>query len=154
MIWYYNQGDLMKKLCHFFLIVSILCSGSMWADSVVWSGEVNSDGTPTVNIPLTLGKKYQIRVSGEMNLGKWWQQGKPLAEDACYEYNDLVQPIKLDTLKNSMNIPLDNTAYHPNHVYQSKPFVTAQSGIHFWIYDTDYNNNSGSLHAEVLEISE
>jgi len=138
---------------HFFLLLLNLSFFlTCHAEQIVWSGEVNSNGTPTVSIPLVLGQKYQIKASGIVNLGKWWQQGKPFANDACYEFNPQLTPTALQTLKNSLNLPLGDGSYHINHVYESAPFMAVQSGIHFWIYDTNYADNSGSLHVEILKL--
>ena len=94
----------MKQFFLSLFVFSIFCSSGVYADHVIWSEEVKSDGTPSAAVSLNLGKKYRIRVSGEINLDKWWQAGKPLGEDAYYEYNEEVVPIKLDTLKNSSNL--------------------------------------------------
>ncbi|WP_068469285.1 hypothetical protein [Candidatus Protochlamydia phocaeensis] len=121
--------------------------------SIVWKGEVNSDGTPSKVIKLELGKHYQIEVSKVVNLGKWWQQGEPFAEDACYEFNPKIPPKKLNTLRNSMNITIGDGQYHPDHVYTSPVFTASQTGIHFWVYDSDYNDNSGSFQVKVFKIN-
>lgn len=125
-----------------------------YGDTVVWSGKVKSDGTPTQSIKLQLGKKYQIKVSGLVNLGKWWQQGEALANDACYEFNSHVTPHKVDTFKNSLNIPVCTGEYHPDHIYQSNPFLAIQSGIHFWIYDTNYDDNNGNFDVQVIQVAD
>lgn len=121
------------------------------AENVVWNGEVDSNGVPSSFISLELGKTYQIRASGTMNLGKWWQDGKPLNEDACYEFNPEIEPIQSDFLKNSMNVPFSVEGYNPKHVYLSKPFVAKQNGIHFWISDIDYSDNTGILKVEIIQ---
>lgn len=136
-----------------FSITLMMIVGTIYSDTVVWSGKVNADGTPSKVVPLTLGKKYIIKVSGIVNLGKWWQQGKPLAEDACYEFNAELKPEKYNTFSNSLHISVCDGTYHADHVYQSSPFMAAQSGIHFWVYDTDYSNNSGSLDVQVIEVN-
>jgi hypothetical protein len=130
----------------------IFCASSTYADKVVWSGEVQSNGSPTHLIKLTLGKQYQIKVSGAINLGKWWQLGKPLADDACFEYNEETAPTFVNTLRNSMQISVCDGVYHSDHIYLSKPFIAAQNGIHFWICDTDYTDNSGALNVQVIEL--
>lgn len=139
-----------------FLRTTIFCIfsiSSIYGDTVVWSGNLSAKGEQSPIVPLTLGKHYRIKVSGTMNLGKWWQQGKPLEDDACYEFNDSMPAIKIDSFKNSLHIHLGDGKYHPDHLYQSELFTAAQEGVHFWIYDTDYSDNSGSLHVEVIEVS-
>ena len=144
----------MKKLSLSLVILCLSIFSSTWADTVVWSGNVSAKGTPTAVIPLVLGKKYQVKVSGTLNLGKWWQAGKPLEEDAFFEYNSSVEPFKLETLKNSLNLPLSDNTFHADHVYISKPFTATQTGLHFWISDIDYTDNTGSLQVQVIELDD
>lgn len=141
------------RLMIFFLLICFQAINS-YADHVIWDGKVLSDGTPTAFVKLEIGKNYRIKVQGSANLGKWWQQGKPLASDACYEYADGVPPSKLEVLKNSMSISVCDGHYHPDHIYQSAIFKTKQSGIHFWMFDSDYTDNSGELQVQVIEITE
>jgi hypothetical protein len=117
---------------------------------IVWRGNVQANGAPTPFISLILGKKYQIKAKGEINLGKLWQEEKPLAEDACYEYNAKITPIALDSLRNSIGIPLDNKSFNENHTYVSKPFIAKNNGIHFWINNSDYNKSSGALDVTII----
>lgn len=126
------------------------------ADNVVWKGEINADGTPTSAIKLEVRKRYQIKVSGFVNLGKWKQGGKNLANDACYEFDEEGNTFqRVETIKNSHDITVcSDKKYHPDHVYQSEPFVAKQDRIHFWIYDTYYDDNSGSLKVEVSQVTE
>lgn len=112
--------------------------GSCYADEVVWSGEVKSDGSPTAPIPLILHERYQIKVSNPINIGKWVQAQETLANDACFEFNKEKSLQQIETLKNSQNISVCDGTYHTDHIYQSKPFVANQNRIHFWINDTDY----------------
>jgi len=144
----------MKKLSLPLLFFCTSFFSQVLADTVVWSGDVDSNGTPTALIPLTLGKQYQVKASGTLNLGKWWQAGKPLEEDAFYEYNNSIDPIKLETLKNSFNLSLNNNGFHPDHVYLSKPFTAAQNGVHFWISDIDYGDNTGKLQVQIIELTD
>lgn len=142
---------------HFFLLFCILCSlysGIAWADITQWKGKIRSDGSKTALVPLTIGNSYQLKVSGTVNLGKWHQQGKPLGSDACFEYDlqNEISPTKMETFRNSMNISVCDGVFHPDHIYLSQPFIAAQSGIHFWIYDIDYSDNSGDLFVEVIEL--
>ena len=144
----------MKKLSLSLVILCTSVFSTAWTDTVVWSGNVSAKGTPTPVIQLVLGKKYQVKVSGTLNLGKWWQAGKQLEEDAFFEYNNAVEPFKLETLKNSLNLPLSDTTFHADHVYISKPFIATQTGFHFWISDTDYKGNTGALQVQVIELEE
>jgi len=53
-----------------------------------------------------------------------------------------------------MNFEVCGGKYQSDHVYISQPFVAVQSGIHFWIYDTDYEDNSGEFEVEVIQVTE
>jgi hypothetical protein len=117
----------MNRLFAFFFTCAVLALGCCQANTVVWNGEVNASGAPSDSVPLVLGKKYMIKVSGIVNLGKWWQQGKPLAEDACYEFNAPSGPTHYRTFKNSLRVSVCDGKYHDDHTYQSEPFVAAQS---------------------------
>ena len=128
------------------------CLGNAYAEEVIWSGEVQADGSPTAPIPLVLHQSYQIKAWGTINLGKWVQNGEELADDACYEFGKKTPPAKLKILHNSQNISLDDEVYHPDHIYKSAPFKAAQNRIHFWVSDTDYDDNKGSLHVEIFHL--
>jgi hypothetical protein len=145
-------GPFMKQHFLLFLLFLSFC-GSAHAEKIVWSGPVNSNGNPTQLVTLTLGETYQISANGTINLGKWWQDGSPLIEDAAYEYNENVKPVKLDSLKNSMNISIGNT-FNADHVYKSKPFKALQNGIHFWIQDIDYSDNTGALQVQIVQLDD
>lgn len=132
--------------------MSIIFSAQTFAAKTIWEGKVQSDGTPTKPIPLTLRKEYQIKVSGFMNLGKWIQNREKLANDACYEFSSEKEVAKIDTLKNSQDISACDGTYHQDHVYTSAKFTAKQNRIHFWTYDTDYDDNSGSFHVEVIQL--
>lgn len=140
-----------RLLPYFFFLNSYICSS--YGDEVIWKGKVNSDGIPTELIPLKIHDKYQIRVSGYINLGKWVQQGEKLANDACYEFGEKNLPTKQGTLKNSNNISTCDDKYHVDHIYLSKPFVAKQNRIFFWVYDTDYEDNNGAFELEVIHKS-
>lgn len=142
----------MKRFCFFLSFCLVFLQAFAFTENVIWKGEVSADGTPSPVIKLVLEKKYQIKVSGTINLGKWWQKGEPLENDACYEFNEEVTPRKLLSLRNSMNIPLHDEEFHPDHIYLSRPFLAAQDGIHFWVYDTNYSDNSGAFHVELIEL--
>jgi hypothetical protein len=147
----------MKKIFSLIATSYVMCLFA--TDSLVWQGKVNSDGTPTPSVKLSLGKKYKIQVSGKINLGKWRSGGKPLENDACFEFiahsdDKDNQKKKLETIKNSLNINVCNGTYRQDHIYESPVFMAAQSGIHFWVYDTDYEDNSGELELKVINVKE
>lgn len=131
-----------------------LCICNAYADEVIWKGVVDSNGTPTDTIPLKLREQYQIRVGKYTNLGKWIQANEQLANDACYEFSfefsGKFPPKKFESFKNSHNISVCDGTFHIDHVYQSEPFVAEQNRIFFWIYDTNYDDNSGVLEVEVI----
>lgn len=126
----------------------------MQASEVVWEGTVHSDGSPSKTISLDLHQKYQLRGSGFVNLGKWVQNREKLANDANYEFNSEGETEKVVSLKNSLDIPLGDGKYHADHIYQSEPFTPKQNKIHFWVYDTDYEDNNGEFKVEVLRITD
>lgn len=131
-------------------ILMCLCFGKFYADEVIWRGNVKSDGSATIPIPLILNERYQIKASKSINVGKWVQAGEELASDACYEFNKEKYLNKLECLKNSQNISVCNGTYHPDHIYQSEPFVAKQNRLHFWVYDTNYDDNRGDFHVEII----
>jgi hypothetical protein len=135
------------------VLLSLSIASTSYADHVIWKGNVSSDGTPTHPIKLELLKKYRIQVRGNIDLGKWWKQGKELASDSCYEYADGIAPTKVDSIKNSMNISVCEGIYHSNHIYDSNPFVATQNRIHFWVNDLDYDDNSGHFEVQITEIA-
>lgn len=137
---------------------SVVCAALLlfsqgFAESTTWEGEVNSNGTPTELIKLTLGKTYNIKVSGTVNTEKWHQGGAALGEDACFDFGDRVQPIPNELIKNSMGLDFcGDRLYHSDHIYESHAFVAKQNGIHFWVNDTDYSDNNGSFKIQVVEL--
>jgi carbohydrate-selective porin OprB len=138
----------------FFLYACLLCVISFsrcYADKVIWSGDVSSNGLPTAPIELKLHKKYQIKVNGFVNLGKWRQNGEALASDACFEFNKENSTEKLISLKNSLDISVCDGTYHPSHQYESLPFIAQQNRIFFWVSDTNYEDNSGAYKVEITE---
>ncbi len=135
------------------LFFCLKCHADTDTGTVIWSGTINADGTPSPVVQLELGQRYQLKVSGSMNLGNWYQNHQPLRNDACYQFNDAVTPTKLTATKNSMSLSVCDGKYHADHVYVSKPFLAYQSGIHCWIDDTDYSNNSGTLQLQVIKLS-
>lgn len=125
-------------------------------ETAIWSGKLNSNGTPTKPVKLEIGQKYRIEVEGFINLGKWHQQKKALANDACFEFSDeTVPPVrtKMKCFKNSFDLSVCDGNFHEDHKYKSEPFKALQSGIHFWVYDTNYEDNSGELNVKVIQIS-
>jgi hypothetical protein len=140
-----------KKLTiTFFIGLSIF--NLNFAEEIVWSGEVSSDGTPSKAINLNLDKKYQIIVSGTINLGKWVQAGKPLGEDASYDFNAPTGPRRVEIFKNSNDIALDDQSFNPNHIYKSEPFVAKQNKIHFWVHDEDYSDKVGNFDVKIVQL--
>lgn len=130
-----------------------LCVQSLYADQVIWKGEVTSDGATTPLIPLTLRERYKIKVAGSVNLGKWVQAGQKLANDACFEYNKMQSLTKHEFLRNSHDISVCDGTYHSDHEYESQPFIAKKNRIFFWIDDTDYEDNSGSFQVEIIQIT-
>ena len=143
----------MKRNLLLLLILTItLGLQNAYADRLVASGNVPSNGKPTNQINLTNGKSYYIVVSGAVTFGTW-SNGKKLLNDACYEFNAKGYLDPLPVFQNNYNIIVcDN--YNPNHIYKSAPFVSSGQPINFWIYDTDYRDNSGGMHLELYEIEQ
>lgn len=139
----------MKRI---FLIMSLFTATYCSADTVIWNGKVSADGTPTPPIDLKLNQKYQIVVGGFVNLGKWVQNGEQLANDACYEFNKKKNLSKVDSFQNSGDISVCDGHYHPDHIYKSAPFKAKENKIHFWIYDTDYDDNTGAFDVQVIQL--
>lgn len=136
---------------------TLLCClyfGNICADTIAWSGTILADGSPTPAIKLNIGSTYRIKVSGTVNLGKWWIQGQSLGSDPCYEFStNVLPPTRHETFKNSMHLSICDGTYHPDHIYESTPFVAVQDRLHFWIYDSTYEDNTGSFDAQVIEIT-
>lgn len=135
-----------------FVLCFFITSSSLLADTVVWKGQVSADGTPSKAIDMTNGKKYQIIVSGSINLGKWVQAGQKLADDPAFEYNAPTGPVHLNIFRNSHDIPFDVKTINPEHIYKSLPFLAKQNKIHFWVNDTDYSDNSGAFDVQLVQI--
>jgi len=141
----------MKILLTAFL--ALLCTHAS-AENLIWEGEVNSNGTPSPFIELKLNQKYNIKVSGVINTNKWHQAGQNLGEDACFDFAEQLHPVANELIKSSL-IDLDfckDGLYHPDHVYESHPFVAKQSGVHFWVNDDDYTDNTGAFKVQVFEL--
>lgn len=133
-----------------FLALVTTVSTTLIADEVIWSGKVKSDGTPTPPVKLVLNETYEIKAKGFVNLGKWVQAGEKLATDACYEFNKETEQDKIESMRNSLNISVCDGTYHPDHIYTSKPFEAKHNLIHFWVFDTDYEDNNGAFDVEVI----
>lgn len=134
-------------------LVFLVFSQSYAAEKIVWSGDVQANGTPSALVTLKLHNQYQIRVSGFVNLGKWIQHGEELASDACYEFNKENYTTKVEALKSSSHeISVCDGMYHPDHVYTSKPFAAKQDRIHFWVNDHYYDDNHGTFQVEVIDL--
>lgn len=142
----------MRYTCLSFFIAGMICFSESYADKVVWKGFVSSNGTPTSTAELKLKQRYQIKASGEINLGKWWQGKNALANDACFQYNGPQGPESLASLKNSNDISVCDGKYHESHVYESAPFVPKQNKIHFWVNDEDYSDNTGEFYVQIIEL--
>lgn len=130
------------------VVLTLACSAQ--AETLIWNGQVDSNGAPTIPIELKIGQTYVIRVSGKVNLGKWTKNNEKLANDACWEFSPSKSVSKMDSVKNSLNVSICDGSYHPNHIYESKPFKALQNRIHFWINDTDYEDNTGFFHVQIF----
>lgn len=122
------------------------------AEKIVWSGEVSSNGEPTETITLVNNNRYQIKVQGFVNLGKWIQNREELANDACYEFSPSGKAEKAKALANSADISVCEDKYRTDHNYQSEPFIAKQNRIHFWINDSNYDDNSGAMKVQIIEL--
>lgn len=129
------------------------CLCNSFADEVIWRGKIHSNGTPSEQITLIIHQKYQIKASGYINLGKWMQANEKLANDPCFEFNEKFVPEKLESLKNSQNVPICTGTYQPDHSYLSDPFTAKQNRMFFWVFDTDYDDNSGAFDVEVIHLT-
>lgn len=135
------------------LLTFLSLATSAYCETIVWSGTVNANGTPSPLISLELHKEYIIKASGFVNLGKWIQNNEKLANDACYEFNNETSTAKVATLRNSIDISLCTGEYRPDHKYQSAPFSAKHDRIHFWVYDTTFEDNSGEFKVEIVQTS-
>lgn len=134
------------------LITFTMAFGQICAATSIWEGEINSNGTPTEMVKLSLGKKYTVKVSGVVNTNKWHQGSAALGEDACFDFGDQVNPQPNELVKNSLNIDIcADKQFHPDHIYESEPFEAKKNGIHFWVDDDDYTDNHGSFKAQIFE---
>lgn len=136
-----------------YAMIGCVLFSHLCAETLVWEGEIDSNGTPTEAIKLSLEKKYKIRLSGIINTNKWHQGGTALGEDACFDFGDHVHPVPNELVKNSMDLDFcEDGLYHADHSYDSKPFVAKQNRIHFWVNDDDYLDNTGTFKVQVYEL--
>lgn len=131
---------------------ALFLAGPCFAEKIIWNGGVYADGTPTQPIGLTLQQHYRIKVSGYVNLGKWIQNREKLASDACYEFSKEGSRAKASSLRNSSEISICDDDYHSDHVYESKPFIAKENRIHFWVHDTNYEDNTGFFNVQLIEL--
>ncbi|CUI16123.1 hypothetical protein PNK_0495 [Candidatus Protochlamydia naegleriophila] len=142
----------MRHVNLLFCLSALFFASPCCAEKIIWSGEVYADGTPTSSIGLTLQHHYRIKVSGYVNLGKWIQNREKLASDACYEFSKEGSRTKTVSLRNSSEIPICDDDYHSDHIYESKSFLAKENRIHFWVHDTNYEDNTGSFKVQLVEL--
>lgn len=143
------------KMFIFLLFIMLSCFHNVYTDTVLWTGNVNSNGSRTQNIQLQNGRDYYFMVDGSVYFGRWWQNGRNLLNDACYEFNARVNPQYLPVFKNSLGVPFNNTAYRSDHIYRSINFrPSGWQSINFWIFDTDYRDNRGSLRVRLSPVDQ
>jgi len=142
------------KLRLLFLVFFLAIFGfySAVADTLVWSGNVNSKGDSTPSIPMQNGETYYVKVMGSMYYGKWEVNGKGLNNDACYEYTAKGHADPLPVFNTFLNISVCDGRYRPDHVYFSVPFISGGEPASFWNFDTDYRDNSGRLFVELYHV--
>lgn len=130
----------------------LLAESTASAQNMIWSGWVNSRGAQTNGPVLAGNQRYVIRVSGSVYFGRWWRNGRPLNDDACYEYTAKGAPDPLPVFRNSYGVPVCDGQYRASHVYQSAAFLGRNAPISFSIFDTDYRDNSGAMRIEILDV--
>lgn len=139
-----------KKLAWFMAVLLIFTwqSAALAAQTLIWSGNIPGNGNRVGPIPLTNGARYYVEVQGYIYFGKWWQNGRDLLNDSCYEFNARSQPVPITILQNNLGI-IYCSQYNPAHIYRSAPFLSNGQQLWFWVFDTDYRDNRGSLAARV-----
>jgi len=135
-----------------YVLASIAGLESAVAQQQVWAGNVSSLGRSIQAFNLRPRLRYYIVVSRNVYFGRWSVNGRSLLNDACYEYNAKGRPDSLPVFKNSFNIPVCDGRYRSSHVYRSAPFVYSGGALRFWIFDTDYRDNSGSMYVQVFRV--
>jgi hypothetical protein len=140
----------MKKRVWFMaaILIFIWQSAALAAQTLIWSGNIPGNGNQVGPISLTNGATYYVEVSGCIYFGKWWQNGRDLLNDSCYEFNAHSQPTPMTILQNNLGI-IYCSQYNPAHVYRSAPFLSNGQQLWFRVYDTDYRDNRGSIAARV-----
>jgi len=135
------------------ILVIMALTQTCQADTLIWSGEISSLGRASETFPLQQGASYYFVASGTVYFGRWYINKRSLVNDACYEFNAKGYNDPLPILKNNINIPMATSAFRADHVYVSAAFMILQSGpMSFWIEDTDYRDNRGSLRVALYRI--
>ena len=134
------------------LFLSTLASYGALADTLVWSGNVSSQGNSTQSIPMKSGERYYLSVKGSTYFGKWSENGAGLHNDACYEFRAKGYVDPLPVFSTNLNISVCDGRYRPDHVYFSEPFLSSGEPVRFWIIDTDHSDNSGHLFVELYRV--
>lgn len=101
---------------------------------------------------LVPGASYQLRISGWMTFGIWSRNGRTLQNDACYEFAAKGYPDPLPVLNSDLGT-IQCGPYDASHVYTSATFTAPSSSLSFWVFDSDYRDNSGALLVELLPVS-
>ncbi len=145
-----GKSNVMRKRAWFTAALLILSMQSLVlvGQTLIWSGNIPGNGNRVGPITLTNGATYYVEVSGYIYFGKWWQNGRDLLNDSCYEFNARSQPAPMTILQNNLGI-IYCSQYNPAHVYRSAPFISKGQPLWFWVYDTDYRDNRGSTAARV-----
>ncbi|MBW6455611.1 MAG: hypothetical protein K0A98_06975 [Trueperaceae bacterium] len=130
-----------------FALVVLLFFGLAWAQPWVL---VPATGERVVLTGLRAGDVYQLRASGWMSFGTWWQNGRPLLDDACFEFAAKGFPDPLPVVANDLGLSLCDGGYRDDHVYLSQTFVAPSPQVVLWVIDTDYRDNAGSVLVEAL----
>ncbi|MDP1836781.1 MAG: CFI-box-CTERM domain-containing protein [Chlamydiales bacterium] len=146
----------MKRILTFALLLFAAVNLQvLQADELFWSGLVGSDGTP-VEVKLNKGDTYVIEAKKTISEGIWVENKKPFANDACYEFNAMVDadgPKALPIFKSSAPIGVCDGKYHDDHVYKSETFVADDSPLKLWVFDTDYRDNTGNFEASIYKVA-
>lgn len=147
-----NYVILLFAFILFASFINVAHAKSIVSNKIVWQGSVSSNGKKTSTIRLNSASRYYIEASSYVYFGKWWKNRKSLRNDACYEFNAHPIPQPLPVFKNSMYKPVCDGKYHSNHIYRSAPFKGNNQIMKFWIFDTDYRDNSGSLRVKIYRV--
>ncbi len=151
----------LTKYILFSLWLSLTACIGLNADTLIWEGDVSSNGSK-VNVPgIQPGKVYKVAVSGTMWFGNYWKNGEDLDYDAAYEFNAVKPPptyipvFKVIANKSEHPFVSEGTPenYNPSHTYETPPFVINDNKLTLWVFDTDYRENRGQIHAKVYEVA-